>query len=186
MTNLASGVAARFPDGTPHPDGLGAGAGGQLIYGGGTAFASASNPSAEVIDGTGVTSGRSNRVTLDPTNGTLEALDPGDYDVEVDLADFSSAAASGNVQLDVQYAPDGVTFAAFGTTEATGGGGRMQAVRAAATAKAGVVITKRQHLNGGGKVRAVLTSAAGGIQTVTEGALSIRKVADDDPPFLGR
>lgn len=141
---------------------------GELVYGGGTAFASASNPAAEVLDGTGVTvGGNSLGVTEDATAGTLTIGRTGDYDVELVLADFSSGTASGNVQFDVQK--DGATFA---TTK------RMQAIRVAATAKAGLVIKKRQRLTKGNVLRTVVTSAAGAVQTVTEGVLRVTQVKD--------
>lgn len=169
-------------DGKLHPDQLEAEAHfGELAIGGGTAFSSASNPSAEVIDGTGVSSGRSNGCTLSATDGTVAVVRAGTYVVELNLADFSCGAASGNVQFDVQYAPDGTTFAAFGTTDATGGGGRMQVIRAAATAKGGVALSKLQRLAVGGKVRAIVTSAAGNAITVTEGMLRVRQLADLSP-----
>lgn len=151
---------------------------GELAIGGGTAFASASNPAAEVIDGTGVSAGRSNGVTLTASAGTIEIDRAGEYRVELNLADFSCGAASGNVEFNVFYAPDGSTFAAFGTTEATGGGGRMSAIRAAATGKAGLGISKAQHLKKGSKLRAIVTSAAGNAITVTEGALRVTQIAD--------
>lgn len=169
-------------DGGENPSGAHAEpAHGTLSIGGGTAFASASNPSAEVIKGTGVTNGKAfpaAATTLDLTNGTIRAGREGDFDVELNLADFSCQAASGNVQFDVQYAPDGTTFAAFGTGASDGGSGRMQAIRVAATAKGGLIIRKRQTLVKGGKVRAIVTSAAGNIITVTEGQLSLTQVCD--------
>ena len=139
---------------------------GELIIGGGTAFASGSNPTAEVIDGTGVVAGRSYGVTLDTATGTLVPLESGDFDIELNLADFSSGAASGNVQFDVQ-----VDGAALASTN------RMQAIRVAATAKAGLILKKRIALVKGQAVRAVVTSAAGLVQTITEGSLSIRQVS---------
>lgn len=156
---------------------------GSLVIGGGTAFASASNPNAEVIDGTGVSAGLSNGITLAAASGTLTVARAGKYMVELNLADFSCGAASGNVQFDVYYAPDGSTFAAFGTDEdADGGGGRMQVIRAAATGKGGATLAKVQHLAVGSKVRAIVTSAAGNAITVTEGALRLVQLADATVP----
>lgn len=155
---------------------------GSLSIGGGTAFASASNPSSEVVDGTGVSAGNSSGVTLSATNGTITIARDGMYQVALNLADFSCGAASGNVQFDVQYAPDGTTFAAFGTTDATGGGGRMQAIRAAATSKDGLLLNKPQHLVANSAVRAIVTSAAGGAITVTEGALTAVQLKDASTP----
>lgn len=170
-------------DGKVHPDQMEAEAHyGELAIGGGTAFASASNPASEVIDGTGVTDGRSNGCTLALASGTIAVARAGDYLVELNLADFSCGAASGNVQFDVQYAPDGTTFAAFGTTEATGGGGRMQAIRLALTTKESIQIKKLQKMAVGSKVRAIVTSAAGTVITLTEGALTVRQVKDAVPP----
>lgn len=154
---------------------------GELVIGGGTAFASASNPAAEVIDGTGVTAGNVNGVTATIAAGTLEVPRSGKYIVELNLADFSCGTASGNVQFDVQYAPDGTTFAAFGATAATGLGGRMQAIRLALTTKESIAISKVQQLVVGGAIRAIVTSAAGAVITVTEGALRLVQIADASP-----
>ncbi len=141
---------------------------GELVYGGGTAFTSASNPAAEVIDGTGVAvGGLSLGVTENATNGTLTITRTGDYDVELNLADFSSGTASGNVQFDVQK--NGAAFS---------GTSRMQVIRVAATAKAGVIVKKRQRLKKGDVLRTVVTSAAGAVQTVTEGVLRATQVKD--------
>jgi len=143
---------------------------GELIIGSGTAFASASNPSAEVIDDNSlsqVVAGQSFGVTLSASAGTLTVQRSGLYLVYLELADFSSGAASGNVQFDVQK-----NSAAFGTTS------RMQAIRVAATAKAGLRLAKVQSLAVGDVIRAVVTSAAGNVQTVTEGVLGLRQVAD--------
>lgn len=184
LTNTI-GVVLRDPTANkPHPDRWYAGAYGELLYGGGTAFASAANPSAEVVDGTGVSLGRQFRVAGTVASGKLVPDDAGDYLVELELADTSDQTASGNVQWDVQYAPDGATFAAFSATETAGGGGRMQAIRAAATAKKGVRIAKVQRLAAKSAVRAIVTSAAGDVITITEGALRITKLADEDPPSL--
>lgn len=151
---------------------------GELVIGGGTAFASASNPSAEVIDGTGVSAGRSNGCTLTASAGSIEIDRAGTYLVELNLADFSCGAASGNVEFIPQYAPDGTTYAAFGTTDATGGGGRMSAIRLALTTKESIASSKVQLLKKGSKVRCVVTSAAGNAITVTEGALRVTQLAD--------
>ena len=151
---------------------------GELAIGGGTAFASASNPSAEVIDGTGVSAGRSNGTTLTTSAGTIEIDRAGEYVVNLNIADFSCGAASGNVEFIVQYAPDGTTFAALGATEATGGGGRMSAIRLALTTKESIAISKVQHLKKGSKLRVVVTSAAGNAITVTEGSFSALQIAD--------
>jgi hypothetical protein len=141
---------------------------GHLIYGGGTAFASASNPSAEVLDGTGVVAG-SNLfgVTATVSAGTLTVARGGDYEIELNLADFSCGAASGNVQFDVY-----VNGAAFGTTN------RMQAIRVAATAKGGLSIQKIQRLAAGDAISVIVTSAAGNVITVTEGCLLVKQLKD--------
>lgn len=157
-------------DGDLHPELLNAKPHyGQLIYGSGTAFASASNPNAEVLDNDGgsVVAGVSNGCTLSADNGTITIVRPGDYDVELVLADFSCGAASGNVQFDVQKGG-----AAFGTTN------RMQAIRAAATSKGGLVVKKRQTLARGDVLRVIVTSAAGNAITVTEGTLTATQVTD--------
>lgn len=169
-------------DGKPAPDQLEAEpVFGELIIGGGTAFASASNPSAEVVDGTGVTAGNVNGATATVAAGTLAVNRAGKYLVELNLSDFSCGAASGNVQFDVQYAPDGTTFAAFGTTAATGAGGRMQAIRLALTTKESLAISKVQQLVVGGAIRCIVTSAAGNAITLTEGALRLTQIADASP-----
>lgn len=168
-----------------HPDNFSVGAYGELIIGGGTAFQSAANPSAEVIDGTGVVVGHQFRVTGTLASGTLVPASAGFYLVELDLFDTSDQTASGNVQWDVQYAPSNGasgTFAAMTTTDTAGGGGRMQAIRAAATAKKGVRLAAIQKLNANSAIRAVVTSAAGDVITITEGRLRISKVADINPP----
>jgi hypothetical protein len=139
---------------------------GELVIGGGTAFASGSNPSDEVIDGTGVTAGASSfGTTVSATDGTITVNRPGIYDIELNLEDFSSGTASGNVQFSVQKNAAALTV-------------RMQAIRVAATAKAGLSIKKRQVLAKGDVIRAVVTSAAGAVQTITEGRLSVVQVAD--------
>lgn len=153
-------------DGELHPDGLNAAPQhGELVIGGGTAFASASNPNAEVIDGTGVAAGQSKGATLSATNGTITIDRAGTYEVELNLADFSCGAASGNVQFDVQKNAGAFTR-------------RMQAIRAAATGKGGLVIKQRQALVKGDVVRAIVTSAAGNAITVTEGILRVTQVTD--------
>jgi hypothetical protein len=182
LTNTIGSVLREPVNDRAHPDRWYAGAYGELIIGGGTAFSSAANPSAEVVDGTGVTLGRQFRVAGTIASGKLVPQDEGDYLVEFELYDTSDQTASGNVQWDVQYAPDGTTFAAFSATETAGGGGRMQAIRAAATAKKGIRLAKVQRLVANSAVRAVVTSAAGDAITITEGALRITKLADSDPP----
>jgi hypothetical protein len=154
---------------------------GELVLGGGTAFASASNPSAEVIDGTGVSAGASNGCTLSATDGTVTIARAGLYLVELELQDFSCGAASGNVQFTGDYAPDGTTYAAFGATAATGGGGRMQAIRLALTTKESIRLSRVQSLKVGSKVRFTVTSAAGGAITVTEGSLRLTQLSDASP-----
>lgn len=169
-----------------HPDRWSVGGFSSLSYGGGTAFVSAANPASEVIDGTGVTLGsNSYRGTPVIATGAVTALDAGIYMVFLCLADFSCGTASGNVQFTLTYAPDGTTFAAFGTTDATGGGGRMQAIRLALTTKESILLFKPQRLVGGGRVRCEIISAAGDAITVTEGSLSIAKLSDLDPPTPG-
>ena len=182
---MAIGNAVRFQDGSPHPDSLHVGAYCELLIGGGTAFASAANPASEVIDGTGVTLGRVFRALGVIATGAIEVFDPGDYEVELILNDSSEQTASGNVQYDIQYAPDGATYAAFGTTDATGGGGRMQAIRLALTSKESIRLSRVQHLNANSAVRAIVTSAAGDVITITEGCLRITKIADNDPVTPG-
>lgn len=141
---------------------------GELILGGGTAYASGANPAAATILGTGVTAGgRSLACTESAAAGSLTVLRTGDYDVELNVADYSSATASGNVQFDVF-----VNAAAFATTN------RLQCIRVAATAKAGLLIKKRVRLSAGDVVTCNITSAAGGIQTVTEGVLRVTQVKD--------
>jgi hypothetical protein len=153
---------------------------GELVLGGGTAFTSAQHPSSEVLDGTGVSAGDANGCTLTTSAGTITIARAGDYLVQLNLQDFSCGAASGNVQFTLQYAPDGTTFGAFDASTA-GGGGRMQAIRAAATAKAGLLLSRVQNLKVGSKVRAIVTSAAGDIITVTEGSLSVCQLSDASP-----
>jgi hypothetical protein len=141
---------------------------GELVYGGGTAFTSASNPSAEVLDGTGVTAGSNSfGVTQSATDGTITVNRGGDYAIELTLADFSCGAASGNVQFDVQ-----VNGAAIASTD------RMQAIRVAATAKGGLSLKKIVRLASGDAVRVIVTSAAGNVITVTEGSLCVTQVKD--------
>lgn len=169
-------------DGKVSPQGLEAQASyGELVIGGGTAFVTTSaTPSAEVIDGTGVSAGKSDGVTLSATDGTIEIDRAGDYLVEFDAQDFSCGAASGNVQFTGEYAPDGSTFAAFNATTA-GGGGRMQAIRLALTTKESIRLCRVQSLKVGSKVRVSITSAAGGNITVTEGSLRVTQIADASP-----
>ncbi len=183
ITQASLGNVPRDPTNfLPHPDKWSVGAFGELVYGGGTAFQCAANPTAEVVDGTGVSLGRDYRVTGLVSAGTLTVEEAGEYDVELVLADTSDQTGSGNVTWDIQYAPDGVTFAAFDATDA-GGGGRMSAIRAAATAKKGLVISKVQHLNKASKVRVVVTSTAADVTTITEGRFRITKLADNNPVF---
>ncbi len=180
------GLVPRDPVGY-HPQGdlWSVGAYGELIIGGGTAFASAANPTAEVIDGTGVVVGHQFRVVGTLASGTLVPASAGYYLCELVLSDFSCQTASGNVQFDVQYAPSNGasgTFAAMTTTDTAGGGGRMQVIRATATAKASLSLSAIIKMNANSAVRAVVTSAAGDAITVTEGRLRLIKVADLDPP----
>jgi hypothetical protein len=158
-SNIDGGIVAPGVNATP--------AFGSLIIGGGTAFASASNPSAEVIDGTGVAAGASFGTTVDATAGTVTIVRPGRYKVGLTLSDYSSGTASGNVQFDVQV--NGAAAAS-----------RLQAIRVAATAKDGLVLgPKVLTLAKGDVIRAVVTSAAGTVQTVTEGILLVEQVADN-------
>lgn len=185
IANPTLGVVPRDPTGSgPHPDLWSSGAFGELIIGGGTAFASAQHPSSEVIDGVGVTVGRQYKCTGTLASGKIAVDHAGDYLVELDLFDFSCGAASGNVQFTLQYAPDGSTFAAFDATDA-GGGGRLQVIRLALTTKESIRVSGVQHLNANSAVRAIVTSAAGDIITITEGRLRVRKVADNDPVTPG-
>lgn|GEM_PF-6814423 len=180
------GLVARDPTAYhPHGDLFSTGGFGELVLGAGTAFASAQHPASEVVDGTGVTLGRSFRVTGAIATGTLVAESAGDYLVELEISDFSEGAASGNIQYTVQYAPSGGAagvFAALSATETAGGGGRMQVIRAASTAKKGFTLSAVQRMNTNSAVRAIVTSAAGDVCTVTEGRLRITKIADIDPP----
>jgi hypothetical protein len=68
------------------------------------AFASASNPTDEVVDNTAgsVVAGASFGCTLDADAGTITMQRPGLYLVSLDLGQVSSASASGNIQFDVQ------------------------------------------------------------------------------------
>lgn len=180
---MAVGLVARDPTGfKPHPDLWSVGAYAQLILGGGTPFASGSNPTAEDLKATGVSLGRSYRATPLVSAGTITIIEAGDYEVEINLFDHSEGSASGNVEFDIVYAPDGVTFAAFAATDATGGGGRMQALSLALTTKERLVCKKIQKLFAGSKIKAQVTSAAGGVCTVTDGILSVTKLADTSPP----
>lgn len=181
IANPTLGNVARDPTNfKPHPERFSIGSWGELIIGGGTDFTSASNPSSEVIDGTGVALGRDYRVTGAVAAGSLTTEEAGDFLVELELFDFSCASASGNVQFTLQYAPDGVTYAAFDATDA-GGGGRLQVIRAALTSKESIMLRGVQHLNQAGKVRCIVTSAAGGVITITEGRLRLTKVSDNNP-----
>jgi hypothetical protein len=154
---------------------------GELILGGGTAFTSAQHPSSEVLDGTGVAAGLSNGCTLSTSAGTIAVARAGKYLCELELQDFSCGAASGNVQFSLQYAPDGTTFAAFSTSAGAGEGGRMQAIRLALTTKESIRLSRVQSLAVGGKVRAIVTSAAGDVITVTEGSLRLTQLSDASP-----
>jgi hypothetical protein len=178
------GIVPRDPVAyAPQGDLWSVGAFGELLIGGGTAFTSAQHPNAEVIDGTGVTLGRTFGVVGLVSAGSLTIGKAGDYLVELELNDFSCGAASGNVQFSIEYAPDGVTYAAFSATETAGGGGRMQSIRLALTTKESIKVGGRvQRLNSNSKVRASIVSAAGDVITITEGALRVAKVADVDPP----
>lgn len=188
IANPTLGLVPRDPTGSaPHPDNWSVGAYGELIYGGGTAFSSAQHPSSEVIDGTGVTVGRQFKCTGALASGTIAVTHAGDYLVELDLYDFSCGAASGNVQFTIQMAPtDGAsgTFAALDATDA-GGGGRLQVIRLALTTKESIRVAGVQHLNANSAVRAIVTSAAGDVITITEGRLRVTKVADNDPVTPG-
>lgn len=165
----------------PHPDRWSVGAWGELVIGGGTDFVTAAPPANEVIDGTGVSLGRSFRVTGNVAAGTLTVADAGEYLIELEIGEFSAASATGNLTFDVQGAPDGVTFAAFDATDA-GGGGRMQNVAAAATTKGQRILKAVQHLNAGHKIRArVNASGASGAVTFVEGRLRITKLSDNNP-----
>lgn len=178
------GIVPRDPTGfSPQGDKWSVGAYADLLIGGGTAFTSAQHPAAEVIDGTGVTLGRSHRCTGLVSAGSITVEDAGDYEVTLTINDFSCGAASGNIQFDIQYAPDGVTYAAMSATETAGGGGRMQALRLALTTKESITVGPRtQRLAGGSKVRCIITSAAGDVITITEGILSVVKKSDTNPP----
>lgn len=164
------------------PDLFSVGAGAELLYGGGTPFASSSNPAAVDVKATGVSLGRSFRASGTVSTGVLNVVDAGIYEVSLMLDDHSEGSASGNVQYDVVYAPDGVTFAAFSATETAGGGGRMQALSLALTTSERLHCSRWQLLNGGSKVLLRVTSAAGGVCTITDGRLRITKIFDVDPP----
>lgn len=182
------GVVPRDPvNYQPQGDLWSCGGYGELIYGGGTAFATAADPTAgEVIDGTGVVVGNQFRVVGALATGTLVATSAGDYLVELEIFDHSEGSATGNVTWAVEYAPSGGatgTFAAMTTAETVGGGGRMQAIMLALTTKERVRVSAIQRMQGNSAVRAtVLSSGACGVVTVTEGRLRITKIADVDPP----
>lgn len=154
----------------------------ELLIGGGTPFASGSNPSAEDVKGTGVSLGRSFRCTGSVSAGTITVTDAGIYKVILEINDHSEGAGVGNIQYDVVYAPDGVTFAAFSATETAGGGGRMQSLSLALTTKERAGVSRIQLLNGNSKVKVQVTSASGNVCTITDGMLRVEKVADLDPP----
>jgi hypothetical protein len=181
ITQATLGIVPRDPTNfKPHPDRWSVGAFGELTY---VSFASANPAATEAIDNTTteVVAARDYRVTPAVTAGTLTVEEAGEYLVELSIADFSSGSATGNITFYVEYAPDGVTFAALDATDA-GGGGAMSVTRAASTAKAGVTLSAVQHLNGRSKVRGMVTaSGASGITTVTTGRFRIVKLADNNP-----
>lgn len=182
IANPTLGVVARDPQNfKPHPDRWSVGAWGEIVIGGGTDFVTANPPSNEVIDGTGVSLGRDYRVTGTVSAGSLATEEAGDYLVELEIFEYSAGSATGNLTFTIEYAPDGVTYAAFDATDA-GGGGRMTATVPAATGKTQFRLNGTQHLNGGGKVRAkVNASGASGAVTFVEGRLRISKVSDNNP-----
>lgn len=141
---------------------------GELTIGGGTAFASASNPTAEVIDGTGVAAGNSSGLTMSATTGLITVRRPGLYLVYLSIGQISSASASGVITLAVQKNTAAV------------------APRITAKLLQPAVVDNFMSANcmrvvsltKGDTIRAVVTGTTGGIITIEEGVLGVCQLLD--------
>lgn len=141
---------------------------GELWIGGGTAFASGADPTAEVIDGTGVAAGRSNGAVLSATAGTITIERSGVYDVGFMLQDIAPASASGVMTVELQK--DSAAFTQ-----------RVRAKTIAPAAAANSVCmfaSQRVHLERGAVLRAVITGTVGGIITIADGVIYAHQVPD--------
>lgn len=151
-----------------HPDKLGKPLVlGQLAF---TAWASASNPTAEVLDGSGVSSLSELGCTNSTTNGTITVPRDGLYRLVLNLGKVSSASASGVMDFTIQK-----NSAALSPTSCTLGLLQPAVVNNSMSARCEQVIA----LVKGDVIRAVVTGTVGGIITIAAGTLSVEMLGDD-------
>lgn len=134
------------------------------------AWASASNPTDEVIDQSGaqLVSLNALGVTLDLTNGTLEAPRDGRYEFRLELFTVSSASASGVMEFFAQK-----NTAALSTVLSCK---LLQPDVAANFMYTG--FSRVLSLVKGDKMRCVVTGSVGGIITVARGCMRLMQVSD--------
>lgn len=158
-------------DGRLDPNGLGA----PLVCGeiALVAWASAANPTAEVLDQATaqLVTTLAQGVTIDLTAGTITILRAGNYELSLNLSKVSSASASG--VMDFSFQKNGSALVPAVTL------GLLQPAVAANSMSAhaiGVV-----PLVAGDVIRAVVTGTVGGVITVASGRIRVRMLSDATP-----
>ncbi len=140
---------------------------GSIAY---VSWVSASDPTAEVLDQSTaqLVSELAQGVTLNLTNGTIEVLRDGVYEMELVLAKFSSASASGIMNFTIQK-----NSAALTNTITCG---VLQPAVAANHMSAGCKGVAA--LVKGDLIRVVFTGSVGGVMTLVSGRLIVRQRSD--------
>lgn len=154
-------------DSKVHPDKLGKPLViGQLRF---KTWASAANPTAEVLDGTGVTSLVALGTTNTTTAGTIDVPRDGVYRLRLALGQVSSASASGVM-----------TFALQNNSAALSAPCILKLLQPAVAANfMSGVCEQVVSLVKGDSIRAVVTGTVGGVITVEEGVLTVEMLGDD-------
>jgi len=141
---------------------------GSLRIGGGTDFDTASDPTNEVIDGTGVAAGLAFGCAVDATAGTITISRPGVYRLDLNLSEVSSASASGVITVSLQK--NGAAFSPPIT-------GKLLQPAVAANFM-DLNIRRIVSLTKNDTVRAVVTGTTGGVIKVEHGELSVEQLSD--------
>ena len=141
---------------------------GTLRIGGGTDFDTASNPTNEVIDGTGVAAGLAFGCTLDATAGTITVNRTGVYELYLNLSEVSAASASGVITANLQK-----NSAAFSPPIT----GKLLQPAVAANFM-DLNVRRIVSLVKNDVIRAVLTGTTGGVIKVEHGELGLVQLSD--------
>lgn len=140
-----------------------------LITSDGSAFASASNPTAADVKGTGVVAGASYGVTLDATNGLLTVKRPGTYEVGFAMGQISSASASGVITLELQKNAASLSKKCISKILEPAVGNNFMAMGNSQ------IVT---GVAAGDVFKLVITGTVGGVITITEGSITVKQLAD--------